>query len=88
MTNPPELRLEADHIAQLIYLQWTQGPEDTADVFEELQAIPQHFQNTGTDGGLIGPGACDDTDLPHGSSCAEAVARAIEMHCPGSEINQ
>jgi len=83
---PSSLYLDPYHIAWLIYVQWSQGPESTEDIFQELQAIHQHFQETGTDGGWITPGACDDTDLPHGSTCAEAVANAIEMYGPDSEI--
>ena len=82
------LYLDPYYIADLIYVQWTQGPAETMDVFKELQAIHRHFQETGADGGWIGPGACDDTNLPHGSTCAEAVANAIEMYGPDSEIYQ
>jgi len=67
------INLDPHHIAQLVYQVWTQG-ESAGEQLAELQVIHQFFQSTSDDGGLALGGACDDADLPRGSTSAKVVA--------------
>ena len=73
MSSTP-INTDPHHIASLVYQVWTQEEEKSQPELQELRALRGFYQESGCDGGIALDGTCDDTDLPRGSTCAQAVS--------------